>query len=466
MQVIDRFSSVTSLAPLHKRGGRTCADPVALSITAAVSVTALFGVVGADSRWAAALGRAILHRGGIPSGVPFAAVPTSGWHNVPVLGELAFAGLATAAGDRGLLVAQIAAVTIALSGLAAAMRRVDATGAGAASALLVVAAGAFPALAIARLQLFSLALYPLLLLLLHREAEQPSRRIWLLPPLVALWSNLHGAVLVGVAVAGVYLVFCRLPREPRTAVGALVASLVALCATPALLATPAYYVGVAGSEAAREGVGLWRPLSPSVPLDVVSLACAAVLLGLALRRKLRLWEGLCMLALALLTLHTSRSGVWLLMTAAVPAARALPVHGRLRLRTSAVLVSVFLCVAALALARGPIPAGASPGLVQRALVAAAGTPILAQDVLAEQVALAGGTVWAGNPLDAFPRARQRLYLAWTLGRPGGDRALTEGVRAVLVHPGSAAERHLERRGDFRRAGSDSHAVLYVASGAP
>lgn len=450
----------TPSLPLRPRG-RARVEPVAPAIAAVTAATALFGLVGGDSRWAAALGRAIVHGGGIPSGVPFVAAPTGGWHNVPVLGELVFAGLAGAGGDRGLVLAQVAAAVVALCALAGAMRRAGATGAGAASVLLLVAAGAFPALAIARLQLFSLALFPLLLLVLHREAEAPSRRVWLLPPLFALWSNLHGGVLVGVGVAGLYLACHRFPREPRTSAGVLAASLVALCATPALLGTPAYYLGVARNEAAREGVGLWRPLSLSAPLDLVLLACAAVLLGLALRRRPRLWEALAVLALGLLTVHASRSGVWLLMAAAVPASRALPVRGRLGRGTAALIVCTLAGAGALALAHGPHSTGAGPVLVRRAIAAAAGTPILAQDVLAEQVALAGGEVWAGNPLDALPRARQRLYLAWTLGRPGGERALTGGVRVVLVHPGSAAERRLERTHRFRRAAADRHAVLYV-----
>ena len=56
-----------------------------------------------------------------------------------------------------------------------------------------------PALLVVRSQLFSLALFPLLVLLLRGEARAPSRRIWLLVPLVALWSNLHGGVLLAPA---------------------------------------------------------------------------------------------------------------------------------------------------------------------------------------------------------------------------------------------------------------------------
>ena len=54
-------------------------------------------------------------------------------------------------------------------------------------------------------QLFSLPLFAACALLLRAETREPSRRIWLLVPLLALWGNLHGAVLTGAAVAGAYL---------------------------------------------------------------------------------------------------------------------------------------------------------------------------------------------------------------------------------------------------------------------
>jgi hypothetical protein len=92
--------------------------------------------------------------------------------------------------------------------------------------------------------------------------------------------------------------------------------------------------------------------------------------------------------------------------------------------------------------------------------AAAGTPILAQDVLAEQVALAGGRIWLGNPLDAFGTEDQRLYLDWHEGRAAGDAALRHAPRVVLVHPGSESDRRIRARGRLRELARDEHAVAY------
>src|SRR5437588_516642 len=203
--------------------------------TATAAVTA---TIGPDARWLGALGRVIVERGSIPHGVPFAAAPSSGWPNVPVLAELVFRGLTGALGDRGLLLAQLVAVSVALAGTRREMRRLGATDAGAALVLALVVPGALLAFAGIRAQLFSLALFPLLVALLRREAAAPSRRIWLLPPLVALWSNLHGVVLLGLAAAGVYLVLERARLRPLESLCVAASSLVALCATPALAGTP------------------------------------------------------------------------------------------------------------------------------------------------------------------------------------------------------------------------------------
>ena len=164
---------------------RTYAAP-ATAAALVVALAALFAAIGADSRWLAALGKTIVDDGSIPRGVPFAAAASEHWANVPVLAELAFHGLESSMGDRGLMIAQIVAVAIAFAVLAK-----DAVAAGARSGalslvMLAVGVGALPTLGVARVQLFSLALFPILIGLLRAEARRPSRRIWLALPLLAL----------------------------------------------------------------------------------------------------------------------------------------------------------------------------------------------------------------------------------------------------------------------------------------
>src|SRR5581483_7885245 len=181
-----------------ERAARSSSGLTWLAAAFGAAACALAGEIGADSRWLAAVGAAIVRLGRIPHAIPYATAPSNGWHDAPALG--------VALGDRGLLLAQVAAVGVALAALAVDLRRAGARdGAGAAVVLAVVAA--VPAtFFVVRAQLFSLALFPVLAAILRDVARRPSRRIWLAPPLLALWANLHGGVLVGAALAGTYLV--------------------------------------------------------------------------------------------------------------------------------------------------------------------------------------------------------------------------------------------------------------------
>jgi hypothetical protein len=441
---------------VHARVG-----PLELAVALGTALVAVAGTIGADSRWLSALGRVIIDRGHIPDGVPYASAPSAGWHNVPVLAELILHWSTSAAGDRGLLAAQVVAVALGLAVLALTLRREGADDLAAALVLLVVVVGALPTLVIVRSQLFSLLLFPVLIALLRAEARAPSARIWLLPLLFVLWSNLHGAVLVGFAVSAAYLVLARARRQPLVAAGALVASALAVSVTPALEHTADYYLGVLRNDAARRGIGLWAPLSFHSGFDLLLLAAALVLLVLALRARPALWELVALAALAVLTVRTARSGVWLLFFAAAPAARSLRLEPG---RTSPLAGPALLVAAALAgfgLVRGPSAKDAGEPLLHTALARAAGTPILAEALPAEQVALAGGRVWMSNPLDAFPLHDQRVYLDWLEGRPGGGDALRHAPRVVIAIRGSAAAKRLRRSHAFERIDEDADAALYV-----
>lgn len=425
---------------------------------------AALAAVGADARWLAALGGAIVDGGGIPDGVPFASAPSAAWHNVPVLGELVFHALVAGLGDRGLVLAQTLAVAAAFACLSVDLRRSRASDLTSGCVLLLVALAAAPALLVIRSQLFSLALFPALCLLLRAEARTPSRRVWLVVPLAALWTNLHGGVLVGVLVTGAYLLVDRLRRDPATALGAGAGMVAALLATPAGLGTAAYYWRVLRSEAATRGEGLWAPLSLHQPFDVAFLLFGLPLVLVVLRRRPPLWETVATAGLCLMALQASRNTVWAVVFAAVPAARALTRSrtGRpaLGARPAAALAVVPLLLLVAGLARVPRANGAGAALLDRARVEADGSPVLADGLDAERLAVSGATIVIGNPLDAFSRSEQRAYLDWLAGRPAGDRLL-HGVRVVVVRDATAAQRRLARNGSFARAAADGWAALYV-----
>jgi len=433
-----------------------------LAVAAGSALCAAVAAVGADARWLAALGGAIVQAGRIPASIPYAAAPSHDWANVPVLAELVFHWLEALGGDRGLIAAQAVAVAAALTLLLRDMRLAGASDASRAVVIVAIPFAAVSALLVVRAQLFSLPLFALTALLLRAEVRQPSRRIWLLVPLVALWSNLHGAVLAGLFIATAYLLLERRKRELWTALGVLVAAWGALFLTPALGRTGHYYWSVLHSEPAASGFGLWAPLSFHNPLDVLFVVFTVPLLAFALRAQPKRWELASLVILAVSTLHVGRNSVWLVFFAAVPGAVGLHVRRarpkRDLLLACAWLVPIILLVTALV--RTPPRTVAGPALRAATVRLAAGRPILADPEDAEQLALDGRRVWIANPIDAFDRADQRLYLSWLRGRPAGE-ALVRRHGVVLVQLDSTAQRRLARDAGFREVARDSVAVLYA-----
>jgi hypothetical protein len=435
-----------------------------LAAAAGSALCAAVAVVGADARWLAALGGAIAHARRIPSSVPYAAAPSHDWVNVPALGELVFHVLWSVGGERGLILAQAVAVAVTFTLLVRDMRASGAPDGASALVLVALPFGAIASLFVVRAQLFSLPLFALTVFLLRSESRAGSSRIWLLVPLVALWSNLHGGVLIGLAVAAVYLVLERARRQPWTAIGVLAASCAALFITPGLARTADYYNGVLHSEPAASGFGLWASLSLRNPLDLVFLALAIPLVWFAVRSRPKLWELVCVVLLAVATVHVSRNSIWLLLFVAAPAAAG---AGATRVRSArgadglvgifAWSVPVLLLFAALT--RTPVQTVAGPHLRAQAARLAAGRPILADDEDAEALALDGRRVWIANPIDAFDERAQDAYLSWLRGAPRGD-ALLRRQDVVLVQSGSAAQRRVAHMRGFREVGRDSAAVLY------
>lgn len=103
-----------------------------------------------------------------------------------------------------------------------------------------------------RPQLFSVLLMAIVLALVHSAERGHGKRLLWVPPLMAIWANLHGGWIVGAGVFGLWAV-CRLfdrdlPAAPRT--WGLIAAVMAVAAT---LLSP-------------EGLDMWRFLAATVRL--------------------------------------------------------------------------------------------------------------------------------------------------------------------------------------------------------
>ncbi len=420
------------------------------SLIAITCFVAVFMQVGADWDWLVALGDHVRSTGEVPAGVPFAAADTSGWRNVPVLSEV-FASSLHDLGGWSVGAAHMVLVSLGLIVLAVAGRKERTGDHVVAGALLLLCIGALPALTLIRVQSWSLLFFPLLLLLVTTQARRPDHRIWWAPVLVAVWGNLHGAVLLGVCVLGAYLLCGRLRQRPAetAAVGAM--SLIALCLNPQLWWTPQYYWGVLGNVSATRGEGLWARPSLTHALDLALLGASVVLLALVLRRRRAWWEYVALLGLVAATASAARHGVWLLCLLVVllpePGGRALggglaeeEIVARERRAGTAVTVAVILAIVLpIALTRGDVHKN-NPDVVAAVVRTAGDRVVLAPAPLVEAIAVEGITIWAGNPLDAFSRTDQAAYLDFLEGEPGMASAVAESDVVVVPHDSPTAQK--------------------------
>lgn len=440
-------------------------------MVACLAVLASFARIAADWEWLIPVGDYVRRTGDVPDHVPFAASPTEGWHDVPVLAQVV-ASLVHDGGDAfGAVALHLALVGAALLILTASARHLGAPDGRTALLVIALTLGALPALGLVRLQSFSLALFALLVALVWHEAGRPSRHIWWLPILVAIWSNLHGAVLLGVCVAGAYLLFGRLCDRPGETVAVGVTTLLALCVTPQGWRTIAYYASVLDNEAAARGEGLWARPDLAQPFDVLMLGSIAVLTVMALRKRRRVWEYVVCLGLAVATAEAARHGVWLIFVLFMIASAS---HERGE-RTSAesqrwawrpmVLVTAISAVlmTPILLNRGATVEGADPTIVEAVVNEAGDDVVLAPAPLVESLAAAGVTVWAGNPLDAFTPEVQGAYLDFLAGTSGMATAV-RGSGLVVVTEGSEAEEGLLALGEtFERSDLPGEYVAYRPS---
>ena len=163
-----------------------------------------------------------------------------------------------------------------------------------------------------RPHLFTYLLLAGLLLLIRKPT---SRSLWLAVPMFWLWSNLHGAWIMGFGVMAIALIDAgiRSIRKGRSAEAGQMA-LVCLCSLLAVLLGPSplqrlvyplsYFSGVIPAGLVREfqSPNFWDPAS--TPYELLLMAIAALLyLG---RRPMRVWEWIVLGLMVHFSLHSAR----------------------------------------------------------------------------------------------------------------------------------------------------------------
>lgn len=379
------------------------------------------------------------------------------WVDQQWLAHLLLYELERAAG----LVAVAALAALATAGavalLVAALRRAGL------AALRTAALGAVALLellpyASARSQVLTLPLFVWVLVLAERARRRP-RAAWAALPVLVVWANLHGSVLVGVGVMLAWALAGIVSERGVPFVGRLAGFAPGLLAPLALLVTPygpagvTYYARIFGGAPLREVVSEWQPASLAEPLHAPFFALllpTLVLLG-ANRRRVELRHWLIVGGLAVAGLWSIRFGVFFalaalyvlgLLWAQSPMGPPRPVPRPL---PALVLGAALAGIGLLAVAG----AGGEARLVERtAMPVAAGgaldrlarTPgarVLADDQTANYVLWThprlAGRVALDSRLELL-RAGELRAFARFLGAGAGWQRFARGYRAILVVP--------------------------------
>jgi hypothetical protein len=219
------------------------------------------------------------------------------WINHEWLAEVILAWIFSTAGPRGLIAFKTAA---ALSIVGALHWRLVRTGLGAiraAALTLLVSLILVYSLAVVRPHLFTLVLFLILLVVLSGARDHRDWRLWLLPPLFAVWANLHGGFIAGLAVL---VVWCAVrsrwpwpgrPEGPADRASVSLTGLGLASAAATLLNPYGWHLVaflLASDTFVRPEIVEWRPLDLSTPLGALYLVgLGGTVLGLALSRRTR-----------------------------------------------------------------------------------------------------------------------------------------------------------------------------------
>ena len=131
------------------------------------------------------------------------SAPGHYWNNHEWLSEVLMAAVFNHAGVFGLILLKLACTTVVILALAAALAETGSSTLVQFAVLIGSAVVIKPQLQF-RPQSFTFALLAVLIYLLTADAYRRAGRLWLAVPILALWANLHGGFIMGIAALGTY----------------------------------------------------------------------------------------------------------------------------------------------------------------------------------------------------------------------------------------------------------------------
>jgi hypothetical protein len=269
-------------------------------------------------------GHEVVHHG-LPSGPDTLTLWTHGrhWVDQQWLAQLAFYGLYALGGLKLALMLHVAAASTAfVLAIAAARWR----GASVRSVCWV----ALPAIFLliwsswaVRAQTLALVLFVGVVWLLLHDARTPSRRVFLVFPLLVLWANIHGTAATGALLVVLYGLTYGFEhrRRPRRewlgrAIVLCIGPIACLFASPYAASLPGYYHRLLLNPAFRDHVAEWRPTTLDLRTAPFYLL-AFITAWLAGRQRGRLgrYEQVLLVVTLLIGLQTLRGVLWFALSA-------------------------------------------------------------------------------------------------------------------------------------------------------
>ncbi len=216
----------------------------------------------------------------------------SPWSNHEWLTEVVMAAAYNAFGVVGLKLWKFACAAATMLLVVTGLAETRATPAAQLNTLTVVAIAMMPQMEF-RPQLFTFMLFAAMIALLARDNYRGHAPLWLVIPMMALWANLHGGFIMGIAALALYAGVVAigdlaggagLARTLRLAALA-VAALIATMATPYGLETWSPVLHALRNPMTRIAVTDWQPLLFAMlrqwraqPAGVIYMLCAVALM--------------------------------------------------------------------------------------------------------------------------------------------------------------------------------------------
>ncbi len=310
-----------------------------------------------------------------------------------------------------------------------------------------------------RPQLIGLSLFALTLWLVSARRRHPGR-LWLVPVVVAAWTNLHGSFALGPVVAGLAYLEDRAERSPRarTTLWVTLATLAATLVNPFGPRAWSYAVGLSTNSEITRHIIEWAPPTVREFTGAMFFLSAAAVAGfLALRGQRAQWPSLITLGMFFaLGLAAGRGAFWWGIAAPIAMARFLPAPAdaggprgdRTAARLNAVVAAILVVVGISFLPwwrdRNPLldspdllsdaPAGVTSAL-ERALEP--GDRLFVPQRLGSwfELALPDNPVFVDSRIEVFEPSTWRQYREVVFGQEGWQEVLDRwNVTAVLVTP--------------------------------